>query len=218
MKTVEKVCKELKGLEGVIGAFVLQKSRCIASSLPTQYDFNRLGQVGDTLTRVSQMSQKAGYEKSALMFHWQRASLMSWPVGDETVLGLFATPNAVRETINMSVALAVEDLERIIQAGFEDDVPKPLPLVKVSAPPQAQKTPQDQPALDERLRDLEQLFVEELGSAGKSLLERCRNKTPRGKASAHEWLITLRSVALGDITDPIARTMIASSHLWAGFD
>lgn len=114
MKSVEKVCKDLRTLDGVIGAFVLRQSRCISSSLPTQYDFGRLGQVADVLSRVNQMSQKAGYERSAMAFHWQRASLMSWPVGDDTILGLFATPNAVRETINMSVALAIEDLTQIV--------------------------------------------------------------------------------------------------------
>jgi predicted regulator of Ras-like GTPase activity (Roadblock/LC7/MglB family) len=218
MKTVEKVCKELKGLDGVIGAFVLQKSRCIASSLPAQYDFNRLGQVADILARVSQMSHKAGYERSSMTFHWQRASLMSWPVGDETVLALFAAPNAVRETINISVALAVEDLEHIVESGYEEDGAKPLPLVKMSAPPLPQRGSPDQPLVDERLREIEQLCVEELGNAGKALLDRCRNKTPRGKTSAQEWLMALRTTVLTDIADPAARATIAFSHLWGGFD
>jgi hypothetical protein len=218
MKTVEKVCKELKALDGVIGAFVLRQSRCIGSSLPTQYDFGRLGQVADVLSRVSQMSQKAGYERSSMAFHWQRASLMSWPVGDDAVLGLFALPTAVRESVNMSAALAVEDLTSIVRSGFEDDSPKPLPLLKVSAPPGPGKAGPDSAALEERLHEIEQLLVEELGTAGKSLLERCRNKTPRGKASAQDWLLALRSVVLNDVPDPGARATIATSYYWAGLD
>jgi hypothetical protein len=73
MKSVEGVCRELRSLDGVVGAFLLRKSRCVASSLPPQYDFNRLSQVADVLARISQMSQKAGYGNCAMTFHWQRA-------------------------------------------------------------------------------------------------------------------------------------------------
>jgi hypothetical protein len=217
MKTVEKICKELKSLDGVIGAFVLHKSRCIASSLPAQYDFSRLEQVGTVLSRISQMSQKARFENSALAFHWQRASLLSWPVGDEGTLALLTTPNAAREAVNMSVALAVEDLVRIVSSGVEEEAPKPLPLLNVSTPPVAPKNTSDNAALDACLHELEQLFVEELGSAGKSLLERCRAKTPR-KGNAQEWLLALRTVVLTDIADPGARAAIAMSPYWAELD
>ncbi len=215
MKTVESVCRELKSLEGVVGAFVLHQNQCIGSSLPPQYDPNRLAQVGATLARVSQISQKAGYEQSAAAFHWQRASLLTWPIGNDGMLGLLAVPTAVRESVNLSAAIALEDLSSITKdkasAGRIS-----IPAKVEHAPPQVLE--QDNAKLNARLRDIEQLLVEELGPSGKSLLERSRTKTPRGTASGSAWLLALRNVVLTDIADPGARVTIATSHHWAELD
>jgi hypothetical protein len=215
MKTVESVCRELKSLEGVVGAFVLQQNQCIGSSLPPQYDPNRLAQVGATLARVSQISQKAGYEQSAAAFHWQRASLLTWPIGNDGLLGLLAVPTAVRESVNLSAAIAIEDLSSIAKdkAGSGR-----LSVPAKAGHSQSPVLEQDNALLNARLGDIEQLLVEELGPSGKSLLDRSRTKTPRGTASATAWLLALRNTVLADIADPGARVTIATSLHWAELD
>lgn len=219
MKTVEGVCKELKTLDGVVGAFVLRQSQCIGSSLPPQYDPGRLAQVADALARVSQISEKAGYAHCATAFHWQRASLLTWPLGDDATLSLLATPNAVREAVNMSASIAIEDLSNIFSNRSSDDsndiAKNAAPAHNASAPPDPV---QDSAELNERLREIERLLVEELGPGGRSLLERCRNKTLRGKLSASEWLLRLRSAVLADVAEPGARATISMSYFWTDLD
>jgi hypothetical protein len=219
MKTVEGVCKELKSLHGVVGAFVLQQDQCLGSSLPPQYDPKRLVQVGAILASINQISQKAGYQRSATAFHWQRASLLTWPLGDNAMLGLLATPNVVRETINMSASIALEDLGRVFEseAGRTRLEPLTPPPPVVPAPPgQVVITPiADEGQLGRRLQSIECLVIEELGPSGKPLFERCLNKTPRGNASASAWLLSFRNAILSDIVDPGARVTIATCHYWA---
>lgn len=215
MKTVESVCRELKSLDGVVGAFVLQQNQCIGSSLPPQYDPNRLAQVGATLARVSQISHKAGYEQSASAFHWQRASLLTWPIGNDGLLGLLAVPTAVRESVNLSAAMALEDLSSIIRDKASAD------HISIPAKAEISQSPiveQENARLVARLGHIEQLLVEELGPSGKALLERSRTKTPRGTASACAWLLALRNTVLTDIADPGARVTIATSLHWAELD
>lgn len=215
MKTVESVCKELRALDGVVGAFVLQKLQCVASSLPPQYDANRLSQVGATLSRISQMAQKSGYDRCASAFHWQRASLLSWPIAEDGVLGLLAMPTAVRETINLSATVAVEELANLLAAGTQT---QPNGTAAPSNSVEAQAHEPNSDRINALLREIEQLLVEELGLSGKSLLERCRAKTPRGNASATAWLFALRNTIVADIAEPGARVTLATSHLWTQLD
>lgn len=212
MKTVEGICKELRGLEGVVGAFVLNQTECLATSLPPQYDTNRLSQLGTVLSRVGQMSTKAGFERSATAFHWQRASLLAWPCGDDRVLGILAAPSAVRETVELSASLALEELSTLFgpHAPLLDEPklegPNPLQSAEASAD------------LTDRLARLEQLLVEELGASGKALFERCQRKVPRGALSLADWLLMLRRAVLSEIPDPGARVTVATCADWALLD
>jgi hypothetical protein len=211
MKTIDGVCKELKTLDGVVGAFVLKRSECLGSSLPPQYDSSRLVQVAGTIARVGQISHRAGYDGISTAFHWQRASLMTWPLEDDALLGLIATPTAVREAIELSASIALEDLSSIVSGK-----PRTIPCGPPASAKQKPPAPDEAKAeLDSRLQDIERLLIEELGPAGKHLLERCRNRTPRGGEPASEWLLSLRSAILGDVTDPGARVTIGTSVYWA---
>jgi hypothetical protein len=215
MKTIEGICKELKALDGVVGAFVLRQSQCVGSSLPLQYDPGRLAQVGATLARVSQMSQKAGYDGCSTAFHWQRASLLTWPLGEDGLLGLLAAPNAVREAVELSATVALEDLTDILASK---PAASPRDERAANVAPAAPVPEPDAAKFSERLGEIERLLVQELGPGGKALLERCRTRTPRGSLSATDWLMSLRNTLLSDVGDPGARVTIATSYLWAEFD
>lgn len=110
MKTIEGVCSDLNGVEGAMGAFVWHRGACLASSLPKTYDTSRLTQLGSGLARLGQLSHKAGYERSSSAFHWQRASLFTWPLGEAGLLAVLALPSAARGMLELSAAMAVEDL------------------------------------------------------------------------------------------------------------
>lgn len=208
MKTVEGICKELRGLDGVVGAFVLSQSECLATSLPPQYDATRLSQLGPILGRVNQMAAKAGFDRSATAFHWQRASLLAWPCGDERVLGILAAPSAVRETVELSASLALEELSTL----FEPSTPAPNDVLV------ANRSVSNSSAVSEdltiRLAHIEQLLVEELGASGKALFERCQRKVPRATLSGSDWLFSLRRVVLSEIPDPSARVTVAMCSEW----
>jgi hypothetical protein len=214
MKTVEGICRELKALDGVVGAFVLNQSECLATSLPPQYDTARLIQVGSVLSRINQMSQKAGFERSATAFHWQRASLLSWPLGEEAMLAVLAAPNAVRDAVELSASMALEELTNIVLGKGGPRFP--------SIPSAANAAPVPSAAADasmaQRLEHIEQLLVEELGSGGKALLERSLRKVPRGTAPLAVWLLDLRRSLLADIPDAGARVTIAMCADWAESD
>lgn len=209
MKTVEGICKDLRGLDGVLGAFVLSQSECLATSLPPPYDANRLAQLGPILGRVNQMTTKAGFDKSATAFHWQRASLLAWPCGEERVLGILAAPSAVRETVKLSASLALEELSNLFSpavAALDDASGLPRSLPNPAGPSED---------LALRLERIEQLLVEELGASGKALFERCQRKVPRASVPASNWLLNLRRTVLSEIADPSARVTIAMCSDWA---
>ncbi|MGC4067550.1 MAG: hypothetical protein QM784_23475 [Polyangiaceae bacterium] len=216
MKTVEGIRKELKALDGVVGAFVLNQADCLATSLPPQYDTARLVQVGGVLSRINQMSQKAGFDRCATAFHWQRASLLTWPLGEEALLAVLAAPNAVREAVELSASMAVEELSTVV---FGKTVRQSIPTqtgtsMVVPSLPTASAQQQDS-GLTQRLERLEQLLVEELGASGKPLLERAMRKAPRGGAPLGTWLLELRRAVLSEILDPAARVTVAMSVEWA---
>ena len=212
MRTIESVCKELGTVDGVIGAFVLRQLDCLFTSLPPAYDTKRLAKVSDALSRLAQVSHKAGYDCIATAFHWQQASLLTWPIGNDALLGLLAAPTAVRENVELNVSLAIEDLSCMLS-----DRASPIPVNSTTSNATARSpAPQfDEARLSERLGGIERLLVEELGSAGKSLFERCRMRTPRDHASSSKWLLDLRNAVLGEIRDPVARVTIGTSVHWA---
>jgi hypothetical protein len=219
MKTVEGICKELKALDGVVGAFVLNQADCLATSLPPQYDTARLVQVGGVLSRINQMSQKAGFDRCATAFHWQRASLLSWPLGEEALLAVLAAPNAVREAVELSASMAVEELSTLVFGkAVRQSMPTQTGPSMVVPAPSAVSSPQQDAGLAQRLEHLEQLLVEELGTSGKALLERAMRKAPRGNAPSGTWLLELRRAVLTEILDPAARVTVAMSVEWAEAD
>jgi len=212
MKTVDGICKELRALDGVVGAFVLEQSECLATSLPSQYDPARLTQLGTVLNRVGQMAQKAGFDRSATAFHWQRASLLAWPCGDDAILGILAAPTAVREAVELSASMALEELAPILESRSTVEAAVQGPLGG-TAPAQ-----EDSRDLEQRFARIEQLLIEELGASGKALFERCQRRVPRGSLPRGEWLLTLRRTVLAEVPDPSARVTVAMSPDWAEGD
>jgi hypothetical protein len=219
MKTVEGICKELKALDGVVGAFVLNQADCLATSLPPQYDTARLVQVGGVLARINQMSQKAGFDRCATAFHWQRASLLTWPLGEEALLAVLAAPNALREAVELSASMAVEELSTVVFGKApRQSIPSQTTASMVAPAPAAASTSLQESGLAQRLERLEQLLAEELGASGKPLLERALRKAPRGSLPLGAWLLELRRAVLADIPDPTARVTVAMSVEWADAD
>jgi serine/threonine protein kinase len=210
MKNIDGICQELQGLDGVLGAFVMQQAHCLGKSMPPDMGEDQLGQVMTTLERIGQISKKAGFDRSIAGYHWQKASLFTWPFCDDLLLGILSSPNALQEAIELSVSIAIEDLTCAITKKTSL---KPPP--SSSSPPKSVSSNLTfDAALVDRLEAIERLLVEEMGPSGKALLERCRNRNPRGQISSYEWLLRLRNTVLSEITDPGARVTIGTSLHW----
>ncbi|MFC1642086.1 hypothetical protein ACFL5O_05275 [Myxococcota bacterium] len=216
-KTVETVCADLKGLAGTVGAFVWHRGTCIASSLPKSYDTARLSQIGGELLRTVQLADKAGYRDSRTAFHWKRASLFSWPIGDAGVLGVLVLPTAIRGMLELSAALAAEDLAPLLQQPPEP--PRGLAVSRTqevqqqlsSAPPVVADTT----ASNAQLEQLEELLIEEIGPTGRALLRRAKRQVAHSGIPESSWLRELRTAVLAGLTDPGAWATVATSPLWA---
>jgi hypothetical protein len=113
MKGAFVLCEELRSLDGVLGAFILESNECVASSLPVEFNEMRLNEVGKVLCRAQQVVGSGGFDGAALAFHWEKGSLLTWPARDGTVLGLLATPDAVRETLERRAAVVLEQLTQL---------------------------------------------------------------------------------------------------------
>lgn len=124
MRSVGTLCHDLRIVNGVEGAFVLEHDQCIASSLPPQYDINRLLRVGKTLLRMQQITGKSGIAGDLLAFHWQGASLLAWTAGEGALLGLLTTPDGARDAIEQSVANVLRELADLLpQRVIEQEAP-----------------------------------------------------------------------------------------------
>jgi hypothetical protein len=120
----------------------------------------------------------------------------------------------------MSVEVALEDLSTVPETEVSEDVGAPTSGREANAiaAPAVGKSASDLPMLEERLRAIERLLVEELGPSGKTLLERCRGKTPKGKGTTSDWLLALRQTVVGEVAEPGARVAVGTSYLWTGLD
>lgn len=224
MKTIQDICDELKGLDGSVGAFVWNNGACLGSSLPKAYDAARLTQTGTELSRLSQLAQKASYNRCACVFHWQRATLFSWALGETGGLAVLALPTAPRGVLELSVSIATEDLLPLLARSTQSltpalvaavVVPEPsVPAGVASAPsisiPSAGSAAEDSP----KLRELEELVVWELGPTGRVLFLRARQKAYRPGLPDSSWLPKLRAAVLADVGDPSAWASVAASVMW----
>jgi hypothetical protein len=113
MKGAFVLCEELRALDGVLGAFVLENSECIASSMPEDFDETKICEMGRVLRRAQQIASTGGYDGASLVFHWQEGSLLTWPTRDGTILGLLANPKALRETLEQRASSVLEQLVQL---------------------------------------------------------------------------------------------------------
>lgn len=136
MNSIQGVCDEMKGLEGTVGAFVWQGGRCLGSSLPKAYDATRLNQMGSGLSRLGQLTEKAGYDRSACVFHWPRATLFSWVLPNAGVLAIVALPKVARGELELSAAIAMEELGILIEreGNSTDGATSTAPAAATSLP------------------------------------------------------------------------------------
>lgn len=125
MKGAFVLCEELRSLDGVLGAFVLERSECIASSMPAEFDEPKICEMGRVLLRAQQIASTGGYDGATLVFHWQEGSLLTWPTRDGTTLGLLATPQAPREVLEQRASSVLEQLVQLAshRAFPPDEVP-----------------------------------------------------------------------------------------------
>jgi len=216
MKSVQDICDELKGLDGSVGAFVWNNGSCLGSSLPKAYDAARLTQTGAELSRLTQLAQKASYNRCACVFHWQRATLFSWALNDTSGLAVLALPTAPRGVLELSASIAVEDLLPLLGQAVQS--PEPAVIAVPAAPestPQASSTSAVSVGDDHpKLRELEDLVVWELGPTGRVVFSRARQKTYRAGLPESSWLPKLRAAVLADLGDPSAWASIAASVIW----
>jgi hypothetical protein len=94
-----ELCEELRALDGVLGAFVLESNECVASSLSPEIDATQIDELTKVLARAQQVVRIGGYDGAALAFHWEEGSLLTWGHETSHLLGLFARPNAIREIL-----------------------------------------------------------------------------------------------------------------------
>ncbi|HET9960218.1 MAG TPA: hypothetical protein VFQ61_37265 [Polyangiaceae bacterium] len=235
MSNIQSVCDEMKGLEGTVGAFVWQGGRCLASSLPKAYDSARLNQIGSGLSRLGQLSDKAGYDRSACVFHWPRATLFSWPLPNAGVLAIVASPKVARGELELSVAIAMEELGVLlgqdVSAGSQDasTVPSMISAPVIVEKPSASFAPTAaaapvisasvEPPIDDRasayrLEQIESLLTSEVGPNGRAMLQRLRRQAAQAGIAEAAWLPRLRTLLLSELKDPCARAVVAASILF----
>lgn len=223
MKNVQDICNELKGLDGSVGAFVWNDGACLGSSLPKAYDTARLTQTATDLSRLTQLAQKANYNRCACVFHWQRATLFSWALNESGGLAVLALPTAPRGMLELSASIAVEDLLLLLTqavplasaAQVAAVAPEPS-AVGVASPvaPAIQANVANAAEDHPKLRDLEELVVGELGPTGRVLFLRARQKAYRAGQPESAWLPRLRAAVLADLGDPSAWASVATSVIW----
>ncbi|MGC4065651.1 MAG: hypothetical protein QM784_13590 [Polyangiaceae bacterium] len=113
MKLVSNLCQRLGAIPGVLGAFVVQRGRCLASSLPSKYGPDLLGRIGATLGRMQQVMHASGYEGGSTAFHWEGASLLAWTASEGTLLCLVASPEVKRNLVETHASDVLTELMRL---------------------------------------------------------------------------------------------------------
>jgi hypothetical protein len=127
MKGAFVVCEELRSLDGVLGAFVLEHERCVASSCSPEFDATRFEKLGTTLARARQVIGSHGYDGASLVLHWERGSLMVWPARDGSMLGLLAAPDVGRETLEERASVALSELASVKAKALREFTSDELP-------------------------------------------------------------------------------------------
>ena len=200
MTTVETICSEIKSLEGALGAFVWHQSRCVASSLPKDYNSVRLGQAGSGLWRTIVLARTAGYSGSPSVFHWERASLYGWSIGDERLFGIVTMPEIARGMFELGATACAESLERFFAP---------------TSPGEATVAPRKGgPGVPIRLAHLERALTGELGPAGRLLLDRSVRRAWQPGVPENIWLPRLRAVVLAEVEDIPTRERLGASPWW----
>jgi hypothetical protein len=113
MKGALVLCEELRALDGVLGAFVLESNECVASSISPEIDATQIDELTKVLARAQQVVKIGGYDGAALAFHWEKGSLLTWVYETSHLLGLFATPNAIREILEDHAANVLKELAEL---------------------------------------------------------------------------------------------------------
>ncbi len=120
MNRIAQLCEELGTNREVLGAFVLKDGLCLGSSLPVEYEGERLYRLGLAMVRAVQSLSLVGIARSSLAFHWTSASLLAWPTAEGTVLGVLAKPNTQRDVIENQAFRVVEELTLCLRLQATD--------------------------------------------------------------------------------------------------
>jgi hypothetical protein len=113
MKSPQQICSEMQGIDGSLGALVLRRSRCVASSLPGVFDSDRLNVVAQSLSRLRRLAGKTGYSTPATVLRFEKLSIYAWPANSHTTLAVFCLPEASTTMLDLLVPLALEDLRQL---------------------------------------------------------------------------------------------------------
>lgn len=216
MSRLEAICADLCEVQGALGVALYSNGRAIASRFPPVFAEERVNLACQGLSRVAKLAARAGYAEPELVLHFERGVLFSRRVEESISLALLCGPDAPRGIVELSLGVAVDDLQAALSAEGVA-VAGPSPAVGVEATSPAPLAPAGlSEELERSCRELRAELTHEVGPIAPLIMRHALERWRATGPPTLERLDDLKQHLLDQVEDEPACRRLSASDAWRG--